>query len=40
MPNNAFHGAGRFLYPLKYQVSKGFLMFSGGTERKQKYDMG
>ena len=38
---NPFHATGLFLYALwKYQKAKGFLMFSGSTERDQWHEMG
>ena len=36
---NPFHAAGLFLYRLKHQKTRGFLMFSGGIERDHKREM-
>ena len=37
---NSFHATSFFLYPWKHQKTISFLMFSGGIDRDQRYDIG
>ena len=40
LPSTHFNATGLFLYPGKDEIVSGFLMFSGGVERDQCYEMG